>query len=98
MAHATFAEILLAGVLATAMTCAAPASVSDLGPTPALLAIRQDFPVLLAALLENTHEKPMIDWVVAHDGDAVAMWHAGRNRGLVLLSFEIVATRRRPRF
>ena len=82
-----FAHLLFVGFLAAAIACPATAFTSDYGPAAAVAAIRHDLPLLLAAPLQDTHLKPTIDWVVADSQDAVAMWHAGQNRGVVALRF-----------
>jgi hypothetical protein len=66
----------------------APAMASDIGPSTSVAAIRHDLPLLLATPLKNLRGTPSVDWVVANDQEAVAMWHAGRNRGLIILRFD----------
>lgn len=57
---------------------------SDYGPPVAVAAIRHDLPLLLAHGLGG-ERRSFIDWVVADERGAVAMWHAGVIRGIVIL-------------
>jgi len=74
----------LVGLLGFALQTT-PAFASDIGPAADLREIRHDLPLLLAAPLEPTRLRPTIDWVVADGAHAVAMWHAGKNQGIVAL-------------
>jgi hypothetical protein len=81
-----FARILCATLLvAAAITRPATAFANDLGSLAAIASIRHDLPLLLAAPLQDTRLRPTVDWVVADSKDAVAMWHAGQNQGVVAL-------------
>jgi hypothetical protein len=83
---AAFAVAFLGAFVAAAI--AAPASAAgNRGTAVAIAAIRHDLPLLLAARLRDVHVKPSVDWVVANGNNAVAMWHAGKNRGIVSLRF-----------
>jgi hypothetical protein len=68
-------------------SCPAVAIANDYGPAIAVAAIRHDLPLLLAEPLQDTRLRPTIDWVVADSQNAVAMWHAGQNAGVVALRF-----------
>ncbi len=70
-------------VVATSGPIAAPAA--DYGPAAAVKSVRHDLPILLAAGLEYDHLVPATDWVVTDGMDALALWHAGKNRGIVAL-------------
>jgi hypothetical protein len=78
--------LLFAGFLAV-VTRAAPALASDVGPGAAVVTIRHDLPLLLAAQFEyfDVRTNPTIDWVVTDGHDAIAMWHAAERRGIVTL-------------
>ena len=82
---ASFAQVLMAGLLTGAGAGTAVASTADRGPGAAIAAIRHDLPLLLAAPLEDTRVRPTIDWVVADNKETVAMWYAGKDRGVVAL-------------
>jgi hypothetical protein len=62
-----------------------PTLASDAGPAAAVVAIRHDLPVLLAAPFEDERTKPTVDWVVTDGQDAVATWRAEGRRGIVNL-------------
>jgi hypothetical protein len=76
--------LLFAGFLAV-VTLAAPALASDIGPAAAVVTIRHDLPLLLAAQFEyfDVRRNPTVDWVVTDGHDAVATWHAAERRGIV---------------
>lgn len=76
--------LLFAGVLAS-VARAAPALASDVGPAAAVVTIRHDLPLLLAAPFEDERTKPTVDWVVTDGQDAVATWHAKERKGIVNL-------------
>jgi hypothetical protein len=78
-------KALPAAFLAAVFLSPGNAFASDRGPAAALAAIRHDLPILLTAPLEDLKVKPTVDWVVADQRDAVAMWHGGGNRGIVVL-------------
>ena len=78
--------LLSAGFLAIALAnCVNKISESDSGPPNAVAAIRHDLPILLEDPLGDENVKPIVDMVVANRYEAVATWHAGKYRGLVVL-------------
>jgi hypothetical protein len=79
-------KLVLAASLPVALTTT-PALASDAGPPAAVVAIRHDLPLLLAAPFEdmNVRTKPAVDWVVTDGRDAIATWHAAERRGIVNL-------------
>jgi hypothetical protein len=78
-------EVYLAATIAAAIAWPVQGLANDRGPAAAVVAIRHDLSILLSAPLEALNAKPTIDWVVANQQDAVAMWRAKGNRGIVVL-------------
>ena len=77
--------ILVAGLVAAMPWLPGLAATNDYGPAKAVAVIRHDLPLLLAAPLQDTRSRATIDWVVTDGQNAVAMWHAAGNAGVVAL-------------
>jgi hypothetical protein len=75
---------LLLGLFA-AIGWPSAALAKDYGPAEAVATVGHDLPILLAAGLEYYNLAPTTDWVVTDGTDAVALWHAGNNHGIVAL-------------
>lgn len=61
---------------------------NDYGPTAAVAAIRHDLPILLGGLKDEGLTS-IVDWVVTDGTEAVALWHAGKRHGVVVLRWEL---------
>lgn len=73
--------------LLMAFNSAFPAVAADYGSPEAISALRRDVPLLLAAGLKSQRLQPHLDSIFADGNEAVAVWHAARNRGVIVLRY-----------
>lgn len=70
-----------------AFNWALPAMAADYGSPEAISALRRDVPLLLAAGLKSQRLQPHIDSIFADRSEAVIVWHAARNRGVIVMRY-----------